>query len=69
MVSGYPKSIGISRVDGLSTGPLSFGSSHKPLFVREEGCRFSNYWLEIPRSIAFVLVSKLSFPIKWYLPY
>ena len=27
MVSGYPKSIGIPQVDGLSTGPPSFGAS------------------------------------------
>ena len=25
MVSGHPKSIGIPRVDGLSTGPPGFG--------------------------------------------
>ena len=25
VVSGYPKSIGISRVDGLSTGSLDLG--------------------------------------------
>ena len=27
VVSGYPKSIGIPRVDGLSTGPPGFGLS------------------------------------------
>ena len=27
MVSGHPKSIGILRVDWLSTGPSSFGAS------------------------------------------
>ena len=27
VVSGYPKSIGIPRVEGLSTGPLGFGES------------------------------------------
>ena len=29
VVSSYPKSIGIPRVDGLSTGPLGFRASHK----------------------------------------
>ena len=28
MVSGYPKSTGIPRVDGLSMGPPDFGVSH-----------------------------------------
>ena len=28
VVFGYPKSTGILRVDGLSTGPLGFGASH-----------------------------------------
>ena len=28
VVSGYPKSIGIPRVNGLSIGPLGFGASH-----------------------------------------
>ena len=27
VVSGHPKSMGISLVDGLSTGPLGFGAS------------------------------------------
>ena len=27
VVSGYPKSIGIPRVDGLSMGPLDLGCS------------------------------------------
>ena len=27
VVSSYPKSIGIPRVDGLSTGPSGFGAS------------------------------------------
>ena len=27
VVSGYPKSIGIPQVDGLSTGPPGFGPS------------------------------------------
>ena len=31
MVSGYPKSIGIPRVDGLSTGPSGFGVSQSIL--------------------------------------
>ena len=31
MISGYPKSIGIPRADGLSTGPPSFRAScHAP---------------------------------------
>ena len=29
VVSGYPKSTGIPRVDGLSTGPPGCGASHK----------------------------------------
>ena len=28
VVSGYPKSTGIPRVNGLSTGPSGFGASH-----------------------------------------
>ena len=28
VVSSYPKSTGILRVDGLSTGPTDFGVSH-----------------------------------------
>ena len=28
VVSGHPKSIGIPRVDGLSTAPPGFGASH-----------------------------------------
>ena len=28
VVSGYPKSTGIPRVDELSTGPPGFGASH-----------------------------------------
>ena len=31
VVSGYPKSIEILRVDGLSTGPLGFGASQAAL--------------------------------------
>ena len=33
VVSGYPKSTGISRVDGLSTGPPGFGASQLVLGV------------------------------------
>ena len=29
VVSGYPKSIGIPWVDGLSMGPPGFGASHE----------------------------------------
>ena len=34
VVSGYPKSIGISRVDGMSTGPLGFGVSQESVMTR-----------------------------------
>ena len=33
VVSSYPKSIGILRVDGLSTGPSSFGASRDISYV------------------------------------
>ena len=37
VVSGYPKFIGISRVDELSTGPLGFGESQDIFMEQPKG--------------------------------
>ena len=50
MVSGHPKSIGIFRVDGLSTGPLDLGRHSMKIMRR---VTMNNYiMLKSPRKIA-----------------
>ena len=45
MVSGYPKSIEIPWVDGLSTGPPGFGASHE-LGTKDEVFDISKLFLK-----------------------
>ena len=46
MVSGHLKSIGIPRVDGLSTGPPGSGASHILLYLAKYMYIMKIHWTE-----------------------
>ena len=46
VVSGHPRSTGIPRVDGLSTGPPKIGVSHNQIYLScVPPCTFGVIWL------------------------